>query len=361
MATGIVVRVKGNKTASYFIAAWTIYFFGGLLLALRNSGVLDYNYWTTHFVEIGAVLETTIIGFALGAQYRRYKKEKEEAQLLALKIQQEATAKLEIKVNERTAQLSKANKDLQRTLETNKRQTQVIEHKNSELDTFFYRISHDLRGPISSSLGLAILAKMEVKDELALDFIDKQQLQLERLSHIITGLVNLTKLNNTNLAKERIDFDKMIDDCIMSFNTLSNFENLTFKKDIQDSVEFYSEWTLLNAILQNLIENAIKYSRGKFPYVLVKVREEAAAVIIQVEDNGQGISPEHQSRIFEMFYRATHQADGNGLGLYILKRSVDRLKGTIEIKSKVGVGSTFTIRLPRQPVKDHVSMAGHEA
>ncbi|MFZ6013237.1 MAG: 7TMR-DISM family protein, partial [Bacteroidota bacterium] len=112
MTSGIVCRIKGNRTANYFIAAWTIYLFGGLMLTLRNSGVFDYNFWTTHFVEIGAALETIIIAFALADRYRRLKIEKEEAQQLALTLQQEATEKLEAKVKERTEQLSKANEEL---------------------------------------------------------------------------------------------------------------------------------------------------------------------------------------------------------------------------------------------------------
>jgi hypothetical protein len=116
MATGIVCRIKGNKTASYFIAAWAIYLIGGLLLTLRNSAVFDYNFWTTHFVEIGAVLETVLIAFALGDQYRRFKHEKEVAQLHALKIQLGATEKLERKVKDRTELLSKTNEEFRATL-----------------------------------------------------------------------------------------------------------------------------------------------------------------------------------------------------------------------------------------------------
>jgi signal transduction histidine kinase len=138
----------------------------------------------------------------------------------------------------------------------------------------------------------------------------------------------------------------MIDDCIVSFNGLPNFASIAFKKDIQPDLEFYSEWTLLNAIVQNLIENAIKYSSTESPYVQINVRREGGWVILEVEDNGQGIPDQHQARIFEMFYRATQQATGTGLGLYILKRSVDKLKGTVDIKSKEGVGSTFTVKLP---------------
>jgi signal transduction histidine kinase len=346
MTTGVVCRLKGNKTATYFIAAWTIYFFGGLLLTLRNSGVLPFNFWTTHFVEIGAALETIIIAFALGDQYRRFKKEKEDAQHLALKVQQEATEELELKVKVRTEQLSKAYEDLHATLDKNKEQTEIIQNKNAELDTFFHRISHDLRGPISALLGLSFLAKIDIKDSSALDYIDKQEKQVERLNHIISGLINLTQLNHGDLEKEKIDFHKMVDECITSFNNLPNFAAIAFKKEIEPDLEFNSAWTLLTAILQNLLENAIKYSSKNSPYVIVRVFSASNHLFIEVVDNGQGILLEHQPKIFEMFFRATKNASGSGLGLYILKRSVDRLNGTVTLKSEVGLGSTFTVRLP---------------
>ncbi len=350
MATGIACRANGNKTASYFIAAWTFYLIGGLLLTLRNSGVFDFNFWTTHFVEIGATLETMIIAFALGDQYRRFKKEKEDTQRMALKMQQEATEKLEMMVKERTAQLTTAFDELRTTLDTNKLQTKIIENKNTELDAFFYRISHDLKGPITSLLSLTGLAKIDVKDEHAREYIERLHPQVERLNNIIVGLINLIKLNHSEIKKERIDFNQIVDDCVMSFNEHNNFEKLTFKKCIQPGIEFYSEWTLLNAILQNLIENAIKYSSEDSPYVKIVVRHEFVGITVEVEDNGQGIPIECQPKVFEMFYRATQNSDGSGLGLYILKRSVDRLNGSVSIKSKLGVGSTFTVKIPAQHV-----------
>ena len=346
MTTGVVCKLKGNKTANYFIAAWTIYLCGGLLLTLRNNGVLPFNFWTTHFVEIGAALETTIIAFALGDQYRRFKKEKEDAQHLALKVQQEATEELEIKVKVRTEQLSKAYEELHATLEKNQEQTEIIQNKNAELDTFFHRISHDLRGPIAALLGLSFLAKIDIKDPVALDYIDKQEKQVERLNHIISGLINLTRLSHGDLEKEKIDFHKMVDECITSFNSLPNFKAISFRKEIQSDIEYFSEWSLLTAIMQNLLENAIKYSSKTSPFVVVRVFSNTEHLFIEVEDNGQGILLEHQPKIFEMFFRATKNATGTGLGLYILKRSVDRLNGTVSLKSEVGKGSTFTVKLP---------------
>jgi signal transduction histidine kinase len=349
LTTGIVCRIKGNKTANFFIAAWAFYLVGGLLLTLRNSGVFDFNFWTTHFVEVGAALETIIIAFALGERYRRYKKEKEDAQLQALKLQQEANEKLEQKVAERTEQLSKAFEELTQTLDTNTRQTRIIEDKNAELDAFFYRISHDLRGPIRSLLALSDLAKKDNVDNNAIVYMERQHQQVERLNTIINGLINLTKLNDVNLKREKIDVDKMVSGCIASFTSEGNFSRLSFIKEIDAGLEFYSEWTLLNAIVQNLIENAIKYAGDQSPFVKIKVEGRDENIVIEVSDNGDGISPEHQAHIFEMFYRATESGKGTGLGLYILKRSVERLKGTVEIKSEVGQGSVFTVMLPRYP------------
>lgn len=349
MTTGIVCRLNGNRTATYFITAWSIYLTGGALLTLRNSGFFNFTLWTTHFVEIGAALETMIIAFALGDQYRQLRREKDEAQLLALKLQRGATGRLEIMVRERTEDLSRTNTELQSALETNRKQTRMIQDKNAELDAFFYRISHDLRGPISSMLGLSMLAKMEVNDEKALSYLDKQHGQIERLNHIITSLINLTHLNQDHLPRQQIDFDKLIDDCIESFNGVSNYEKISFRKAVEPDIRFYSVWALLNAIVQNLIENAIKYAQPDSPYVQINVFTKADTLIIEVEDNGQGIPNEYQGRIFEMFFRATQNASGTGLGLYILKRSVDQLKGTIEFKSTVGEGSTFTVRLPIPP------------
>lgn len=346
IVSGIVAWIRGNKMGIYFVVAWSFYFLGGFLLTLRNSGVFNYSFLTTHFVEIGAILGVMFMGFGLGAQYRRLQKEKEAAQRLAYQMQQEDTARLERKVKERTEQLDKSNRELQKLLEKNKQQTQIIEEKNAELDSFFYRISHDLKGPILSSLGLMTLAKLDVTDKVAIDYIDKETAQLKRLNNIITGLVNLARLNNVSTNKEEINFDRMVDECIASLNHIANFSRVRFEKDIR-CTNFRCEWTLVTTILQNLIENSIKYARGESPCVKIRVFEEdGQVVVIEVEDNGLGISPQHYEKIFELFYRATGEGDGSGLGLYILKRAVDRLKGTIKVKSEVGVGTTFTVRLP---------------
>ncbi|HEY5824397.1 MAG TPA: ATP-binding protein, partial [Cyclobacteriaceae bacterium] len=127
---------------------------------------------------------------------------------------------------------------------------------------------------------------------------------------------------------------------------LDQSSKVIVKKEIQQ-IEYHSEWAIINTIVQNLIENAIKYSRKEIePFVDIKIFTEQDQLIIHVEDNGQGIPEKNVGLIFDMFYRANNKVQGSGLGLYILKRAVERLQGTIDVKSTLHIGSVFKVRLP---------------
>ena len=228
-----------------------------------------------------------------------------------------------------------------------KDKAEIIERKNAELDSFFYRISHDLKGPISSLLGLYNLVKIEIKDELSRKYFDLYQEQIERMNNIIMTLINLTRMNHGAELKAKVNFAQMVDECISSYRFQDNFKRISFVKQIDQNIVFHSEWSLVITILQNLIENAIKFARGDIkPYVGIFISQENHRVRIKVEDNGQGIQKEFQGKIFDMFFRANDRVPGTGLGLYIMKRAVERLKGEISFSSELNVGSAFTVILP---------------
>jgi len=227
-----------------------------------------------------------------------------------------------------------------------KQKNAIIEQKNEELDSFFYRVSHDLKGPISSLLGLYDLAQTDVSDRTSLKFFDLYHGQVMRINNIIMGLINLTEIKNTKQLKAKIDFHKLVDECIQSCHYLDRSAMVVVNKHIEP-IEFHSEWAIINTILQNLIENAIKYSRQDIrPNVNISIRTEFNDIVIRVEDNGQGIPEKHLSFIFDMFYRANNKVQGSGLGLYILRRAVERLQGSIHVDSKLNIGSVFTVKLP---------------
>lgn len=223
---------------------------------------------------------------------------------------------------------------------------EIIEAKNDELDSFFYRVSHDLKGPISSLQGLYNLVKLDVTDPVALPYFEMYRSQVNRIHSIVMGLINLTQMKHLEAKKEQIEFYSLVNECIASYSYLENFKRIKFIIEIQDGIEFFSEWTIVNTILQNLIENAIKYSSTVNPFVKIQVMQAEELLKIVVEDNGHGIDEVHQSKIFDMFYRANLGAKGSGLGLYILKRAVERLNGKIELESQLHKGSVFTVTLP---------------
>jgi signal transduction histidine kinase len=235
---------------------------------------------------------------------------------------------------------------LEREAKAQKEKTDIIERKNAELDSFFYRVSHDLKGPIASLLGLHNLIQLEVKDENSRHYFDMYQSQITRINNVVMDLINLTRMNHMEENKVKIDFKLLIDECIQAYHYMNNFKSIHFIKEIED-VEFYSEWAIVNTILQNLIENAIKYSRAdKDPFVRISIGKQKSFVRIMVEDNGQGIEKDFQSKVFNMFFRANDRVQGTGLGLYILKRAVERLNGKVDFVSDTKHGTSFTILLP---------------
>jgi signal transduction histidine kinase len=238
-------------------------------------------------------------------------------------------------------------RSLEYEAEVQRSKTEIIEKKNAELDSFFYRVSHDLKGPISSLLGLHNLVKLEIKDPNARSYFEMYQSQIMRINNIVMDLINITRMNHTASKLVRIDFELLLKDCLGAYNYLPNFSSIEFIGQIEKNIEFYSEWAVVNTILQNLIENAIKYScPDRKSFVRIGIRQEDAHVSIEVEDNGIGIAPDYQERIFDMFFRANDRVDGTGLGLYILKRAVERLKGEVKFNSELYKGSTFTVLLP---------------
>ncbi|MBI1769637.1 MAG: tetratricopeptide repeat-containing sensor histidine kinase [Bacteroidetes bacterium] len=228
-----------------------------------------------------------------------------------------------------------------------KEKREIIENKNTELDSFFYRVSHDLKGPIASLIGLHNLVIQEVTDPLSMQYFEMYQSQISRINRIVMGLIGLTQMKHLQDLRVKIDFPSLVEECINSYSYFDNFKNIKFIKEIELNIEYYSEWAIINTILQNLIENSIKYSQKENPYIKISIKNEGTVIRIAVEDNGQGIDEAHQIKIFDMFYRASERTKGSsGLGLYILKRAVERLRGTIELKSKLYEGSTFTVILP---------------
>lgn len=226
---------------------------------------------------------------------------------------------------------------------------EALRYKNKELNTFIYRASHDLKGPITSLMGLAQLGLNELIEKDALEILEKVNFTASKMDVILTNLIDITKIQQGTLTAKPVDFETKINDIIASILHIRPEMHFSIIKQIEPVTDFHSDPLLLRSIIQNLIENSIKYAKDENvdkSFIGIQVQKGTPGVQIRIWDNGIGIKKDQHDKIFEMFYRATEKSKGTGLGLYIVKSAVDKLGGRIEFKSEENAGSEFNIYLP---------------
>lgn len=228
-----------------------------------------------------------------------------------------------------------------------KEMSQNLIKANSEMDQLVYRTSHDLRAPIASLLGLESLLATRVKDTEQRELLAIMKGQLNQLDSIIMDIITYRKVAKLGLSKDHIDVEDMINKILAGMQFMENYNHIEKSVKVNGSSEFVNDKHNLQVIFNNLLSNAIKYSkRGEegFINILASIDEEYLSIVI--EDNGIGIEQNFLSRVFNMFYRATNHATGTGLGLFIVKEAVNKLEGEIDVQSREGRGSTFTVKIP---------------
>lgn len=261
---------------------------------------------------------------------------------------QNINRELDARVKEKTAELLKTNDELDRA---NKSLSQV----NDELDNFIYKTSHDIRGPLASLKGICSVALMDVKDPLALDYLTKLDVSSGRLNVILTRLLIVNQINNAIVGKEPIDFNGMVEDVILLEKKKGLPPKFKIKKDIQPNISFQSDKDLVRIILENLIDNAIKFyndSERIQPFVHIKIgMQDAKEVVVQVIDNGIGIAEAKPDKIFQMFSRASERSGTGGIGLYLSKLATEKLGGHIHLRTNPEGYTEFFVSFPmRTPV-----------
>lgn len=228
-----------------------------------------------------------------------------------------------------------------------KKVEEELKTRNSELDNFVYKVSHDLRAPLSSILGLVNLARLPNNTDNLADYLKIVGKKAEQLDHFIGDVLSHSKNLKMDVRYVKIELEAVIEQTFSELTYLKGAD--TIGKQIQISGgDFYSDLWRIKEIFRNLISNAIKYRNQRIdsPFISIKIDVTFESAKIIFEDNGIGIDKDNLSSIYEMFYRASELSDGSGLGLYIVKNAIDKLGGTIETASKLNVGTTFTIVLP---------------
>jgi signal transduction histidine kinase len=245
-----------------------------------------------------------------------------------------------------------------------------LKDKNQELEQVFYVASHDLRSPLVNIQGFSRELEKAFKDVQSIlyrsekiDPIIKETLtpaleedipealqyilaSISKMDSLLSGLLRLSRLGRAALTIKNLDMNKLVLDITKSFEYQVKGTGITLKIDELPSC--LGDETQINQVFSNLVDNALKYlNPSQTGAITISGRRENGHAVYYVEDNGIGIAPEHQDKIYEIFHRLNPSAtEGEGLGLTIARKILDRHAGRLWVKSQLGKGSIFIVSLP---------------
>jgi signal transduction histidine kinase len=242
-----------------------------------------------------------------------------------------------------SAELLDKNKDL---IDTN---NELIKH-NTELRQFSYTVSHNLRGPVASLMGLLGLTDFESLSENNKKILSYLKTSIHQLDGIIHDLSKIIDIRNDIFKiRQKIDPGQEIEDVKKILHREIEDHDIKITQDLDISESLYSVRPMIHSILFNLISNGIKYrSMDRVPEIHIKSRHTASHFILSVRDNGLGIDLNRfKDNLFKLYKRFHFHTEGKGLGLYLVKLQCESLGGRVEVGSELNKSTTFTIYLPK--------------
>lgn len=238
--------------------------------------------------------------------------------------------------------------ELKKTEEQLRTQNSELEKVNHELDQFVYSASHNLRAPLLSVKGLLSLIEDDAIEAPSRErFIGEIHKSINRLDSTIRDIIDYSKNARLPIEPIPVNLEELIRN---THEDLRFYEgnSVSLELMMDQTASFYSDEKRLKSIIHNIMSNSVKYSDATKEqcWLQISVHIDQAQCCITFSDNGQGISVENQSRVFDMFYRGTAQRSGSGLGLYIVKEMSERIGGTVSLESTLGEGTTIRLVLP---------------
>jgi signal transduction histidine kinase len=233
---------------------------------------------------------------------------------------------------------------------TLRKQNEELIKINKELDSFVYSVSHNLRAPLMSVLGLINLVQLESRngDPGMNGYFEMMQHSIHKLDETLKEILDYSRNARSALKIADIDIRKLIEDAFDRLKYIEGSDTISKTIEITGSSLFCTDPYRLSVIVNNLVSNAIKYRdlNKADQNIRVSLNITDTQLEMVLADNGIGIANDQINKVFEMFYRATERSEGAGLGLYIVRETVDKLGGNISVTSAPGIGTTFFLVLP---------------
>lgn len=233
-------------------------------------------------------------------------------------------------------------------------ETKLLKQVDNLKQNFISLMSHDLKTPVAKIAGIADLLKIRFNNTPdQTELIDNIVNSTKELNNFINSILDLTKIESQNLTlrKESRDINKIIEGILEKLTFEAGSKEMQIESDLSPLYPIQIDTVLMNRVISNLIENAIKYA-GREKSIWIKTWDDADWVYIEIKDNGLGIGPEDLAHIFDKFYRvkndSTHAIKGSGLGLYLVKYFIELHNGVISATSQLGEGTSFIIKLKNE-------------
>lgn len=229
-----------------------------------------------------------------------------------------------------------------------KNKNEDLKKLNAQLDRFLYSASHDIRQPLTSMMGLIRLLQMEHPDMKQNEYVAKLNDSVTRLDEFLHQVMLFSQNSHSRIKAQRIELNDLILQRIDRLKAAYKMPIPEFTVECVLDTPFFSDIERVLVILDHVLRNCIEYqdvSKPK-PFVKILVTANIESVFVEVIDNGIGISKMHLDKVTDMFYRGTDRSKGSGLGLYIVKETLLKLKGSITIDSEVNLGTIVVVEIP---------------
>lgn len=307
--------------------------------------------WYSKDLNLAKILRESLISYELERMNRHFVKNEKN------------TLYFESLLNERNQELSNLNQKLESQLKEN----QVIqntleiaknsaEYMNKVKSGFLANLSHEMRTPLNGIMGLSLIINQKTEREEIRNFANLQIESSERLLKTLNRILEMAKIENKAISHtfRLIDLDRLLDEVIKPLEILAAQKQqnlLMVNHDVSKNI--ISDQLILEQIITNLVSNAIKYTpnEGNIQINVKTITKDLTEfLIISIEDNGIGIAKEHINKIYDPFYmenEVTKQKDNSsGLGLFLVKKYTEYLRGEIDLVSRKDIGTIFTVKIP---------------
>jgi two-component system NtrC family sensor kinase len=386
--------IKGFKPAKFFLVGWGFSLLAILLSLARNKGIIPYNYLTSNVLIYSSIIELVLFSIALADKINFYRHQNDEAQIAALKIAKEnerlITGQyivLENKVKERTQELIETNQNLSVTIENlQSAQNKLVEtEKMASLGQLTAGVAHEINNPINFVNANVSPLRLDFDELFELLTKYDDAINNPGNSELLNAALDYKNKINPEFIKEEIksllngieDGASRTTEIVQSLRTFSRMDKLVLKPVnintsilntlilLRSSIPYYIEIKpildkleplncyqgKIDQMLVNLVNNSIQAIKVKKHHanesIMITSKNLPDHISVEITDTGIGMANEIKQRVFEPFFTTKEIGEGTGLGLSIVFGIIEKHKGTIDIESTPGVGTTVLVMLPK--------------